>query len=100
MDIFPNLGKFDKKINSQASTDASTSEKDLQRDIYIVNKAIDDNWINLDDFVTQNGGILNVPLFYHTDAPLYIIRHWAKLILDLIQKCHDVSVVLRSLSTK
>jgi len=41
-----------------------------------------------------------VPLFYHTDAPLYIIRHWAKLILDLIEKCHDISVVLRSLSTK
>jgi serine/threonine protein kinase len=50
--------------------------------------------------VQKNGGILNIPLFYHTDAPLYIIRHWAKLLLKIIAKVHDVSVVLRSLSTK
>lgn len=66
-----------------------------------MNKQInEDNWVNLDDFVTKNGGILNIPLFYHTDAPLYIIRHWAKLLLQIIAKVHDVSVVLRCLSTK
>ena len=64
----------------------------------MVNELVDENeWINLDDFVTRNGGILNIPLFYHTDAPLFIIRHWAKLILKIIQKVHDVSVVLRYL---
>lgn len=50
--------------------------------------------------MTRNGGILNIPLFYHTEAPLYIIRHWAKLILQIISKVHDVSVVLRCLNTK
>lgn len=54
----------------------------------------------MDEFVYQNGGILNIPMFYHTDAPLYIIRHWAKLILQIISKVHDVSIVLRCLNTK
>jgi len=31
---------------------------------------------------------------------LFIIRHWAKMILQIIAKVHDVSVVLRCLSTK
>lgn len=48
----------------------------------------------------KNGGILNIPLFYHTEAPLYIIRHWSRLILEIIQKVHDHSIVLRALSTK
>ena len=43
---------------------------------------------------------MNIPMFYHTDAPLYIIRHWAKLILQIISKVHDVSIVLRCLNTK
>jgi hypothetical protein len=91
LDIFANIGKFEKKIGLSVN----------DKEIYVVNKQInEDNWINLDDFVTQNGGILNIPLFYHTDAPLYIIRHWAKLLLKIIAKVHDVSVVLRSLSTK
>jgi hypothetical protein len=47
--------------------------------------------------VNKNGGILNIPLFYHTDAPLFIIRHWAKMLLDIIKKVHDVSAVLRCL---
>lgn len=91
LDIFPNLGKFEKKIGLSAS----------DKEVYVINKQIDeDKWINLDDFVQRNGGILNIPLFYHTEAPLYIIRHWAKLILQIINKVHDVSVVLRCLHTK
>ena len=88
MEIFPNVGKFEKKIGLAAGDKA----------IYVVNELIDeDQWINLDDFVSKNGGILNIPLFYHTDAPLFIIRHWAKMILRIIQKVHDVSAVLRCL---
>jgi hypothetical protein len=91
MDIVMNIGKFEKKIG------LSMNEKE----IYVINKKIDvDNWINLEDFVHNNGGILNIPLFYHTDAPLFIIRHWAKMILQIIAKVHDVSIVLRCLSTK
>lgn len=91
LDIFSNIGKFEKKIG------LSVNEKE----IYVVNKQInEDQWICLDEFVMKNGGILNIPLFYHTDAPLYIVRFWAKLILKIIAKVHDVSVVLRSLSTK
>jgi serine/threonine protein kinase len=91
LEIFSNIGKFEKKIG------LSVNEKE----IYVVNKQVDEDiWINLDTFVQKNGGILNIPLFYHTDAPLYIIRHWAKLLLKIIAKVHDVSVVLRSLSTK
>jgi len=91
MDIFPNIGKFEKKIGLSAT----------DKEIWVVNKAIDtDEWICLDDFVHQNGGILNIPLFYHTDAPLYVIRHWAKLLLQIISKVHDVSIVLRCLQTK
>lgn len=91
LDIFKNVGKFEKKVG--------LSEND--KEIYIVNKQIDDEkWINLEDFVNRNGGVLNIPLFYHTEAPLYIIRHWAKLILQIIAKVHDVSVVLRCLNTK
>jgi len=72
LDIFPNLGKFEKKVGLSVS----------DKEVYVINKQIDeDKWINLDDFVVKNGGILNIPLFYHTEAPLYIIRHWAKLIL-------------------
>jgi hypothetical protein len=68
LDIFSNIGKFEKKIGLSVN----------DKEIYVVNKQVnEDDWINLDDFVTQNGGILNIPLFYHTDAPLYIIRHWA-----------------------
>lgn len=44
----------------------------------MINQVVDENeWISLEDFVERNGGILNIPLFYHTDAPLFIIRHWA-----------------------
>jgi hypothetical protein len=75
MDVFPNVGKFEKKTGLAAS----------DKEIFVVNKLIDeDEWINFDDFVTKNGGILNIPLFYHTDAPLFIIRHWAKMILQII----------------
>lgn len=91
MDIVMNIGKFEKKIG------LSVNEKE----IYVINKRIDEDvWICLDDFVHSNGGILNIPLFYHTDAPLFIIRHWAKIILEIISKVHDVSIVLRCLSTK
>lgn len=72
-----------------------------EKEVYVVNKQInDDLWISIDDFVIKNGGILNIPLFYHTDAPLYIVRHWASLMLKIIEKVHDVSVVLRCLNTK
>jgi hypothetical protein len=68
MDIFPIVGKFEKKIGLAAS----------DKEVYVVNELInEDEWISLDDFVEKNGGILNIPLFYHTDAPLFIIRHWA-----------------------
>ena len=72
MDIFSNIGKFEKKIGLSAS----------DKEIYVVNEHIEgDDWICLEDFVEKNGGILNIPLFYHTDAPLFIIRYWAKKIL-------------------
>jgi len=50
--------------------------------------------------VHKNGGILNIPLFYHTDAPLFIIRHWAQKLLQIISKVHEVSAVLRGLNLK
>lgn len=91
MDVFPNIGKFEKKIGLAAN----------DKEIYIVNERIDDDeWISLDDFVEKNGGILNIPLFYHTDAPLFIIRHWASMVLNIVKKVHDVSVVLRTLNNK
>ena len=72
MDIFPNVGKFEKKIGLAAS----------DKEIYVVNELIDlEEWISLEEFSERNGGILNIPLFYHTDAPLFIIRYWAKKIL-------------------
>ena len=68
MDVFPNVGKFEKKIGLAAS----------DKEIYVVNELInEDYWISFEDFVDRNGGILNIPLFYHTDAPLFIIRYWA-----------------------
>ena len=92
MDVFLNYGKFEKRIGLSMHD---------EKEIYIVNKSIDeDEWINLDDFIYRNGGILNIPLFYHTDAPLYIIRHWAKMILRIIEKVNDVGVILRCLNTK
>lgn len=92
MDVFLNYGKFEKRIGLSMHD---------EKEIYVVNKTIDeDEWINLDDFVYRNGGILNIPLFFHTDAPLFIIRHWAKIILKIIDKVHDVSIVLRCLNTK
>lgn len=91
LDIFANIGKFEKKIGLNVN----------EKEIYVVNKAVnEDEWICMDDFVTKNGGVLNIPLFYHTDAPLFIIRHWAKLILQIIHKLHDVSIVLRCLDAK
>ena len=90
-DIFPNIGKFEEKKGPTAG----------HTDVSVVNEAIDpDQWINLDDFVTRNGGILNIPLFFHTDAPLFIARHWAKMVLRIIQKVHDVSAVLRCLQLR
>jgi hypothetical protein len=81
MDIFPNIGKFEKKIGLSSS----------DKEIHVINELVDTNeWINMDEFVFNNGGILNIPLFFHTDAPLFIIRLWAKLLLDIIQKVHDV----------
>ena len=68
MDIFQNYGKFEKKIGLAAS----------DKEVYVINEVVDENdWISLDEFVERNGGILNIPLFYHTDAPLFIIRNWA-----------------------
>lgn len=91
MSVFANIGKFEKKIGLSAN----------EKEIYVINQQIDeDKWINMDDFCTKNGGILNIPLFFNTDAPLGIIRHWAKLILQIIQKVHDVKLVLRYLNTK
>lgn len=91
MDIFPNIGKRERRVGPAAG----------DTEVQVVNELIDgEEWINLDDFVFKNGGILNIPLFYHTDAPLFIIRHWAKMILKIIQKVHDVSVVLRCLHLK
>lgn len=91
MPVFPNIGKFEKRIGLSMHD---------EKEIYVVNKAVDeDQWINLDDFVVKNGGILNIPLFYHTDAALFIVRHWAKKILQIIDKVHDVAIVLRCLST-
>jgi hypothetical protein len=91
MDIVLNIGKFEKKIGLAMN----------EKEVYVINKAVnEDTWINLDDFVHENGGILNIPLFYHTDAPLFIVRHWAKIILQIIAKVHDVSIVLRCLNTK
>lgn len=91
MDIFANVGKFEKKIGLAAS----------DKEIYVVNEHIDrDHWISLDEFVERNGGILNIPLFYHTDAPLFIIRYWAKKLLQIVHKLHEVGVVLRSLNLK
>lgn len=75
MDIFPNVGKFEKKIGLAAS----------DKEIYVVNETInEDEWISLEEFTERNGGILNIPLFYHTDAPLFIIRYWAQKLLDII----------------
>lgn len=91
MDIFANIGKFEKKIGLAAS----------DKEIYVVNEHVDsDEWIGLGEFVQRNGGILNIPLFYHTDAPLFIIRHWAKKLLQIIHKLHEVGVLLRSLNLK
>lgn len=88
MPVVPHLGKFEKKIGLAAA----------DKEVFVVNELVDeDAWINLEDFVTGNGGILNIPLFYHTDAPLFIIRHWARLLLTIIKKVHDVSAVLRCL---
>mgnify|MGYP001392223882 CR=1 FL=1 len=68
MDIFANLGKFEKKIGLAAS----------DKEVYVINEVVnEEEWISLEDFVERNGGILNIPLFYHTDAPLFTIRHWA-----------------------
>jgi hypothetical protein len=92
MPVFVNYGRFEKKIGLSMHDET---------EVYIVNEAIDeDEWICFDDFVHRNGGILNIPLFFHTDAPLFIIRHWAKLILQIIEKAHDVATVLRCLCTK
>jgi hypothetical protein len=90
-EIFGTLGKFEKKV------EAGTNDTD----VYIINKVIDSNkWVCFDEFVHQNGGLLNVPMLYHTDAPLFVIRYWAKLILKIINKLHDVSIILRCLNTK
>jgi len=43
LDIFANIGKFEKKIGLSIN----------DKEIYVVNKQInEDHWINLDDFVT------------------------------------------------
>ena len=90
-EIFGTLGKFEKKV------EAGTADTD----VYIINKVIDSNkWVCFDEFVHQNGGLLNVPMLYHTDAPLYVIRYWAKLILKIISKLHDASIILRCMNTK
>lgn len=91
MDVFQNVGKFEKKIGLAAS----------DKEIYVVNEHVDrDQWVCLEEFVERNGGILNIPLFYHTDAPLFIIRYWAKKVLQIIHKLHEVGVVMRSLNLK
>lgn len=91
MDVFPNIGKFEKRIGLAAS----------DKEVYVVNEAIDDQeWLSLEDFVFKNGGILNIPLFYHTDAPLFIIRWWASQLLKIMHKIHEVGMVLRTLDLK
>ena len=88
MSVVPNHGKFEKKVGLAAS----------EKEISVVNELVNqDEWNRLEDFVNKNGGIMNIPLFYHTDAPLFIIRHWAKMLLDIVKKVHDVSAVLRCL---
>jgi len=88
MDVFANVGSLEKKIGLSAN----------DKEIYVVNELVNkDEWISLEDFVQLNGGILNIPLFYHTDAPLFIIRHWAKKLLTIIKKVHEIAVVFRTL---
>ena len=75
------------------------SSKD--KDVYVINETINsDEWISLFDYVEQNGGLLNIPLFYHTNAPLFIIRYWAQLLFKIVHKLHSMSLVLRTLNLK
>jgi hypothetical protein len=52
----------------------------------------------MEDFVDLNGGLLNIPLFYRTDAPLYIIRNWSTQLLGVIETLHEVGCVLRHMN--
>jgi hypothetical protein len=90
-DTFELLGTYEKKIGLGVN----------DKDVYVISRSIDtDKWVCFDDFVHQNGGLLNVPMFYNTDAPLYVIRYWAKLVLQIIHRVHDVSIIMRCLNTR
>jgi len=51
----------------------------------VIDEAIDkEEWISMEDFVQNNGGLLNIPLFYRSEAPLFIVRYWALHLLSII----------------
>jgi hypothetical protein len=61
---FENFGKYEKKLGLEAD----------DKEIYVLNESINKGeWISLEEFVENNGGLMNIPLFYKSEAPLYII---------------------------
>ncbi len=61
---FKNVGKYEKKLGLEAD----------DKEVYVIDEAIDkEEWISMEDFVQNNGGLLNIPLFYRSEAPLFIV---------------------------
>lgn len=85
---FGNIGKYEKKLGLEAD----------DKEVYIIDEAIDkDEWISLEDFVLNNGGLLNIPLFYKSEAPLFIIWYWALHLLSILQLLQEKGFVIWTL---
>lgn len=65
---FKNYGKYEKKLGLEIE----------DKEVYTISEPIDPElWISFEEFVHNNGGLMNIPLFFRSEAPLYIIRYWA-----------------------
>ena len=46
----------------------------------------------------KNGGLLEMPMLYGTDAALNIARFWAKQLFDIVEKVHEMGIAFRRIS--
>ena len=84
-------GKFEKR----------TGIEERDKELYILREHINtDEYISMEEFIKDNGGLLGIPLLFGTEGVLYIIRHWALQLLEIIAQMHKVGLLFRTLTPK
>lgn len=76
--VFHHLFKYEKQTQSE-------------KEIYILNEAVDETqYMSLDQFAKQHGGLLRIPLYVKTNQSISIAKLWLSQIINLIRQLQDL----------